>query len=146
MAKATSRLRKGLQLNDPDILQAEEATFLSVDGCSERASLSQWWKNWLNWSIKENWVMVEKLNVILENVKKHDSTLFQSSGRLALKQGEKFTHSFNVKQLSWRWSRAQDVEAVKNNYDSIFKSILLKKTLGVIQSFTPTLLCSVTSL
>lgn len=40
--------------------------------------------------------MVEKLNVIIiENLKKHDSTLFLSNG-LALKQGEEFAHSFNV--------------------------------------------------
>ena len=38
--------------------------------------------------------MVEKLNVKL----KEDSTLFQSNG-LALKQGEEFAYSFNVKQI-----------------------------------------------
>ena len=42
--------------------------------------------------------MVEKLNVILKDVKEHDSTLSQSNG-LALKQGEEFAHSFNVKQI-----------------------------------------------
>ena len=42
--------------------------------------------------------MVKKLNVILENMKKHDSILFQSSG-LPLKQSEKSTHSFNVNQI-----------------------------------------------
>ena len=42
--------------------------------------------------------MVEKLNVILKDVKEHDSTLFQSNG-FALKQGEEFGHIFNVKQI-----------------------------------------------
>ena len=42
--------------------------------------------------------MVETLNVILKDLKGHDSTLFQSNG-LALKQGEKFVHSLNVKQI-----------------------------------------------
>lgn len=40
--------------------------------------------------------MVEKLNVILKDVKEHDSILFQSNG-LALKQGEKFVHSLKCK-------------------------------------------------
>jgi len=80
-----------------DILQAKEAIFLSAYGCSERASefsmpgyqlkLSDGRK--LNFSIKEHRAMVEKLNVILRDVKEHDSTLFQSNG-LALKQGEEF--------------------------------------------------------
>ena len=52
----------------------------------------------LNWSIKEHREIVEKLNVILKDLKEHDSTLFQSNG-LALKQGEKFVHSLNVKQI-----------------------------------------------
>ena len=39
-----------------------------------------------------------KTELILENMKKQESTMFQPSG-LALKQGEKFTHSFNVKQI-----------------------------------------------
>ena len=38
----------------------------------------------LNWSIKEHRGMVEKLNVILKDLKEHDFTLFQSNG-LALK-------------------------------------------------------------
>ena len=42
--------------------------------------------------------MVVKLNVILKDLKEHDSTLFQSNG-LALKLGEKFVHSLNVKQV-----------------------------------------------
>ena len=42
--------------------------------------------------------MVEKLNVILKDLKEHDSTLFQFNG-LALKQGENFVHSLNVKQI-----------------------------------------------
>ena len=39
--------------------------------------------------------MVKNLNVMLRDLKKHDSTLFQSNG-LALKQGEKNVHSLNV--------------------------------------------------
>ena len=42
--------------------------------------------------------MVEKLNVILKDLKKHDFALFQSNG-LALKQGENFFHSLNVKEI-----------------------------------------------
>ena len=42
--------------------------------------------------------MVEKLNVVLKNVKEHNFTLFQSNG-FALKQGEEFAHCFNVKQI-----------------------------------------------
>ena len=83
-----------------DIFQVEEATFLSVDGCSERASelsmpgyqLKPCYRSKLNWSITKHRGMVEKLNVIMKDLKEHDSTLFQSN-RLALKQGEKFVHS-----------------------------------------------------
>lgn len=45
--------------------------------------------------------MVEKLNVKFKDVKADDSTLFQSN-RLnanALKHGEEFAHTFNVKQI-----------------------------------------------
>ena len=42
--------------------------------------------------------MVEKLNIILKDVKQHNFTLFQSNG-LTLKQGEEFAHSLNVKQI-----------------------------------------------
>lgn len=44
--------------------------------------------------------MVEKLNVKLKNVKEQDSPIFQFNG-LALKQGEEFAHSFNVKQIEY---------------------------------------------
>ena len=62
-------------------LQVKEATFLSVDGCSERSrelsmpgyQLKHSDRSKLNWSIKE---MVEKLNVIMKDLKEHDSTLF----------------------------------------------------------------------
>ena len=50
----------------------------------------------LNWSIKEHRGMVEKLNVILKDLKEQNSTLFPSNG-LALKQSEKFVHCLNVK-------------------------------------------------
>ena len=98
MAKATFTAEQSRQF---DILQGKEATFLSVGGCSERASelsmpgyqLKPSDRSKLSWSIKEYRGMVEKLNVILKDLKKHDSTLFQFNG-LALKQGEKFVHSF----------------------------------------------------
>ena len=97
MAKATFTTERSRQF---DILQVKEATFLSVDGCSERASelsmpgyqLKPSDRSKLNWSIKELRGMAEKLNVILKDLKEHDSTLFQSN-RLALKQGEKFVRS-----------------------------------------------------
>ena len=73
--------------------------------------------------------MVEKLNVILKNVKEHDSTLCQSNG-LALTQGEEFAHSFNLKQIECIEAKLtkfkQDMEALENkkrSYDSIFKGI-----------------------
>ena len=73
---------------------------------------------------------MEKLNVILKDVKEHDSTLFQSNG-LALKQGDEFADSFNVKQTECIEAKltkvTQDIEALENkksNYNSIFKGIL----------------------
>jgi len=53
----------------------------------------------LNFSIKEHRGMVEKLYVILKDIKEHDSTLFQTNC-LSLKQGEEFSHSFSVKQIN----------------------------------------------
>ena len=46
----------------------------------------------LNLSIKEHRGTVEKLNVIMKDVKEHDFTLYQSNGP-ALKQGENFVYS-----------------------------------------------------
>ena len=76
MARAMNRLREGLQLKNPGsltslILQAKEATFLSVDGCSEKASefympgyqLKPRDGKQPNWSIKEHRGMMEKLNL-----------------------------------------------------------------------------------
>ena len=91
MAKTTFTAERSRQF---DILQAKEATFLSVDHCSEMASqfsmpgyqLKPSDRSKLNWSIKEYRRMVEKLNVILKDMKDHDSTLFQSSG-FAFKAG-----------------------------------------------------------
>ena len=59
MAKATFTAERSRQF---DILQAKEVTFLSVDGCSERASelfipgyqLKPSGRSKLNWSIKEH--------------------------------------------------------------------------------------------
>ena len=68
-------------------------------------------------SIKEHRGLVEKLNVILKNAKEHDSTLFQFNG-LALKQGEEFAHSFNVKQIECIEAKltkvTRDMEALEN--------------------------------
>ena len=59
-------------------------------------------KSKLNWSIREHRGMVKKLNVMLRDLKEHDSTLFQSNG-LALKQGKKHFHSLNVNRSSvWK--------------------------------------------
>ena len=60
-----------------DILQAKEATFLSVDGLSGSASefsmpgchLKPTDRSKLNWSIEEHREMVEILNVILKDLK-----------------------------------------------------------------------------
>ena len=73
--------------------------------------------------------MVEKLNVILKDLKERDSTLFQSNG-LSLKQGEKFVSSLNVKQIKYVEAKStevrQDMEGPENkkrSYDSTFKGI-----------------------
>ena len=100
MAKTTFTAERSRQF---DILQAKEATFLSVDRCSEMASqfsmpgyqLKPSDRSKLNWSIKEHRRMVEKLNAILKDLKDHDSTLFQSNGP-ALKQDKTFLHSLNI--------------------------------------------------
>ena len=66
----------------------------------------------------------------MKDLKEHDSTLFQFNG-LALKQGNEFAHSFNVKQIEFIEAKltkvTQDMEAIENkkkSYDSIFKGIL----------------------
>ena len=83
----------------------------------------------LKWSTKEHRGMMGKLNVILKNLKEVDSTLFQSNG-LALKQGEKFVHSLNVKQIKYVEAKLTKVrpdmeapEHKKRSYDSIFNAI-----------------------
>ena len=106
----------------------------SADGCSKRASDFSMpgyqlkpsdGRKLVNLSIKEHRGMVEKLNVILKNVKEHDSTLFQSNG-FALSQGEEFAHCFNVNQIECLEAKltkvTQDMEALENkrrSYDSI---------------------------
>lgn len=74
------------------------------------------------------------MNVILKDVKEHDSILFQSN-RLALKQGEKFVHSLNVKQIKCKEAKltkvTQDMGSLENkkrSYDSIFKGIHKQQT------------------
>ena len=64
---------------------------------------------------------------MLRDLKKHDSTFFQSNG-LALKQGEKIVHSLNEHRskdcIEAKLSKVrQDMEAPehkKRSYDSIF--------------------------
>ena len=79
--------------------------------------------------MKEHRGIVEKLNVALKDLEEHNSTLFQSNG-LALKQGEKFVHSLNVKQIKCKEAKltkvTQDMGSLENkkrSYDSIFKGI-----------------------
>ena len=71
--------------------------------------------------------MVEKLNAILKDLKEHDSTLFQPSG-LALRQGETFFHSLNVKpnkcleaKLTKIRKNIEAPENKKRSYDGTFK-------------------------
>ena len=85
-------------------------------------------KSKLNWSIKGHRGMVEKLNVILKDLKEHDSTLFQSNG-LASNQSGNFVHRLNVKHIKCVEAKftkvRQDMKAPehkKRSYDSIFKS------------------------
>ena len=62
-------------------------------------------RNKLNWPIKEQRGMVEKLNVILIDLKEHDSTLCKSNG-LAIKQGEKYVPSLNKKKKTGQMCRS----------------------------------------
>ena len=127
--KATFTAERSWQF---DILQAKEATFLSVDGCSERVSefsmpgsqLKPSDRSKLNWSIKEHRGIMEKLNVALKDLKEDDSKLFQSNG------GEKFVHSLVVKKTKCIEAKStevrQDMEAPghkKRSYDNIFKGM-----------------------
>ena len=67
-----------------------------------------------------------RLRLRLKDLKEHDSTLFQSSG-LALKQGEKFFHSLDVKQIKCVEAKltkvGQDMESLENkkrSYDRAY--------------------------
>ena len=81
--KATFRAERPRRF---DILQAKEATFLSVDGCSERVrefsmpgyQLKPSDKSKLNLSIKEHRGMVKKLNVMLRDFKESKGTRFRT--------------------------------------------------------------------
>ena len=42
---------------------------------------------------------LEKLDVLLKNLKDRDSTLFQTNG-IKLKKGKEFQHDFNVKHIA----------------------------------------------
>ena len=87
--------------------------------------------------------MVEKLTVILKDLKEHDSTLFQFNG-LALKQGENFVHSLNVKQIKCVEAKltkvSQDIETPEHkrrSYDSIFKGIHKSARISSIIHYAP---------
>ena len=76
--------------------------------------------------MKEHRGIVEKLNVALKDLEEHNSTLFQSNG-LALKQGEKFVHSLNVKQIKCKEAKltkvTQDMGSLENkkrSYDRAY--------------------------
>ena len=101
MTKATFTAERSRQF---DILKQRKRPFLvwmapqkgQVSFLSEDTSWSPVTE--LNWSIKEHRGMVEKLNVILKDLKEYNSTLFPSNG-LASKQGEKCVHCLNVKLI-----------------------------------------------
>ncbi|CAH3165257.1 unnamed protein product, partial [Porites lobata] len=83
----------------------------------------------LNSSIKEHQSMLGKLKRVVNVLKEHDSTLFQSNG-LILKQGEEFAHDFNVKQIQCVEAKVQKVtrdtetlEQSKDSFRSIFKGL-----------------------
>ena len=73
--------------------------------------------------------MLGKLKSVVKAMKEHDSTLFQSTG-LILKQGEKFAHDFNVKQIKCVEAKVQKVtrntktlEESKDSFHSTFKGL-----------------------
>ena len=76
-----------------------------------------------------------KLNVILKDVKGHGFTHFHTlsleQNGLALKQGEEFSHSFNVKHIMYWEAKLTkghvghgSTRIIKRNCDSIFRDIL----------------------
>ena len=102
--KATFTVERSRQF---DILQAKEATFLSVDGCSEGSEsfpcqdtteLKPSDRSKLNWSIKEHRGMVKKLNFMLRDLKEHDSTLI-SVQWACFKTGRKNCPQLKCKQI-----------------------------------------------
>ena len=75
--------------------------------------------------------MFNKLDGMVNNLKEHDSTLFQPNG-LTLKQGEEFAHNFNVEQIKSIEAKLlkvkQDVETLEENktsFHTIYKGCLL---------------------
>ena len=112
-----------------DVLQSKEVIFLSADGCSKRASefskpgyhLKPSDGRRLNLFIKEHRSMFDKLNGMVKHLKEHESTLFQPNG-LTLKQGEEFTHDFNVEQIKCIEAKLlkvkQDMEMLEENKKS----------------------------
>ena len=72
--------------------------------------------------MKEHGRMFDKLDVMVKDLKEHDSTLFQPNG-LTLKQGEEFAHNFNVEQIKSIEAKLlkvkQDVETLEENKTSV---------------------------
>ena len=70
----------------------------------------------------------EKLNGLLQNLKDHHSTLFQSNG-ITLKHGEKFHHYFNVKHIAsveakqLKVSREIETLEEKKTFERTFKGL-----------------------
>ena len=66
--------------------------------------------------------MLEKLDGMVKDMKEHDSMLFQPNG-LTLKQGEEFSHDFNVEQIKSIEAKLlkvkQEVETLEENKTSL---------------------------
>ena len=71
-------------------VRKEQVTFSNQDISTLRPSDGKR----LNFFIKEHGRMFDKLDVMVKDLKEHDSTLSQLNG-FALKQGEEFAHNFN---------------------------------------------------
>ena len=113
-----------------DVLQSKETAFISADGCSKRArdffkpgyQLRPSDGKRLNFFIKEHGRMLDKLDVMVKDLKEYDSTLSQPNG-FALKEGEEFAYNFNVGQFKSIEGKLlkvkQDVETLEENKTSV---------------------------
>lgn len=120
-----------------DFLLSNEAAFQRADGWSERSGEflkpeyqlkpSEWRR--LNYVLTQQKEALEKLNVLLENLKDHLSTLFQANG-ITLKYGEKFHHDFNVEHMASLEAKqlkvSREIETLsdrKKTFERIFKGL-----------------------